>query len=94
MEIGNGLRRSDREKVIIKSLIWNAIIEVFKEEKDMDITKYLGSIQFKGNTVFVKTTKPIIKWELLLLDDKIRDMIKTKLKIVGIIFLKMEIKYM
>jgi len=41
MDIGNSVRRSVKEQAIVKSLVWNAIIEVFKEKKDIDITDYL-----------------------------------------------------
>jgi len=47
MDIGNSVRRSVKEQAIVKSLVWNSLVEVFKEKKDIDITKYLGSIQLK-----------------------------------------------
>jgi hypothetical protein len=37
----------DKQEVFIKSTMWNSIIEVFKIEKNIDITNYLVSIQLK-----------------------------------------------
>jgi hypothetical protein len=37
----------DKQEVFIKSTIWNSIIEVFNDEKNIDITDYLVSIQLR-----------------------------------------------
>jgi hypothetical protein len=37
----------DKKELFIKTSIWNSVIEVFKSEKNIDITEYLISIQIK-----------------------------------------------
>jgi hypothetical protein len=41
--------------LFLKTALWNSIVEVFKNEKNMDITSYLVSINVKGNKLIVKT---------------------------------------
>jgi hypothetical protein len=38
---------SSKREVFIKSFLWNSIIEIFKSEKQIDITDYLVSITIK-----------------------------------------------
>ncbi len=83
----------ERQEVFIKSTVWNSIIEVFNKEKNMDITKYLVSIQLRWNTILVKTTKPIIKSELFILDDKIKDLFWEKIKKIWINYDNYILKY-
>jgi len=78
---------------IIKSIIWNNIIDLFKREKNIDLTPYLISITLKQKTIFVKTNKPIISTELLNIDDKIKNIITIKLKKLWINFYDFNIKY-
>jgi len=37
----------NKQEVFIKSTMWNSIIEVFKSEKNIDITSYMISIQLR-----------------------------------------------
>jgi hypothetical protein len=37
----------DKQEVFIKSIMWNTVIEVFKTEKNIDITSYMISIQLR-----------------------------------------------
>ncbi|MCD5385168.1 hypothetical protein LRZ95_00705 [Candidatus Gracilibacteria bacterium] len=83
----------EKQEVFIKSTMWNSIIEVFNKEKNIDITKYLVSIQLRGDTILVKTTKPIIKSELFILDDKIKDLFGEKIKKIGINYDNYILKY-
>jgi hypothetical protein len=39
--------QENKKEVFIKSIMWNSIIEVFKDEKNIDITSYLVSIQLR-----------------------------------------------
>ena len=94
MDLENTVKQSWRQEAIIKSLVWNSVIEVFKEKKDIDITSYLWSIQIKWKTILIKTTKSIMKWEMILLDDYIRKEIEDKFKKIGIKFYQMELKYL
>jgi ERCC4-related helicase len=63
----------------MKSIIWNTIIEVFKWEKNIDITDYLSSIKINSVKITIKTTKPIINAELHTIDDKIKKSLIEKL---------------
>lgn len=83
----------DKQEVFIKSTIWNSIIEVFKIEKNMDITKYMISVQIRWKTILIKTNKPIINTEALMLDDKIKDIFSKKIKKIWIKFYDFDLKY-
>jgi len=61
-------------------MIWNSIVEVFHEQKNINVTSYLVSIRLNKNTIFIKTNNPLINTELLLLDDKIKKLSSGKLK--------------
>ena len=93
MDLKSTVNMSWRQEAIIKSLAWNSAVEVFKERKNIDISDYLWSIQLKKETILIKTTKSILKSEMILFDDQIKKKIEDKLKKVGIKFKKMEIKY-
>ena len=93
MKIGESLRRKWKEDVIIKSIIWNTIIDIFKVEKNIDITSYLVSIQLKWDNILIKTSKPIINTELLILSNKIKEASKKKLLKIWIKLKNINIKY-
>lgn len=83
----------EKKVVFIKSIMWNSIIEVFNIEKKIDITKYMISIQLRWKTILIKTNKPIINTEALILDDKIRLLFSEKIKKLWIEFYDFELKY-
>ena len=83
----------NKQEVFIKSTIWNSIIEVFKAEKNMDITSYMISIQLRGKTILIKTNKPIINTEALILDHKIKKVFSERIKKIWIKFYDFELKY-
>lgn len=83
----------DKQEVFIKSIMWNSIIEVFKLEKNIDITKYMVSIKLRWKTILIKTNKPIINSESLILDDKIKQTFFLKAKKLWIKFNDFELKY-
>lgn len=93
MLINNSINKKNLSEITIKSLVWNSIIEVFLKEKNIDIKQYLVSIQLRWNSILVKINKPIIKTELLLVQDKIMIEIQNKFRKVGIKFYDYEIKY-
>ena len=94
MEIGNSIRRSGKAEVIIQSIIWNTIIEIFEEEKKIDIKKYLVSIKLKWENILVKTNKPIINTELYLLNEKIKKVSQDKLQKLWLYKINFDIKYL
>ena len=93
MDIWEWLIREWKEEVIIKSIVFSTIINIFKEEKKIDISSYLISIQKKGNTILIKTNKPIINTQLLIYSDKIKKISKERLKNVWIKLNDIEIRY-
>lgn len=84
----------NKQEVFIKSTMWNSIIEVFKSEKNIDITSYMISIQLRWKIILIKTNKPIINTEALMLDDKIKHIFSEKIKKMWIKFYDFEIKYL
>ncbi len=94
MEIGNSIRRSWKQEVIIQSIIWNTIIEIFEAEKNMDIKKYLVSIKLKWENILVKTNKPIVNTELYLLNTEIKKISQDKLKKLWLYKTNFDIKYL
>jgi len=93
IKIWESLRRKRKEDVIIKSIIWNTIIDIFKKNKNINITPYLVSISLKWENILVKTTKPIINSELLILNKEIKKTSKEKLLKIWIKLYNFNIKY-
>lgn len=93
MYLNKSINNKNLQDMTIKSLVWNSIVEVFKQEKKLDIVPYLVSIQLKGKSIIIKVNKPIIKSEVLLLDDIINQEVQNKFKKVWIKFYDFEIKY-
>jgi hypothetical protein len=83
----------NKKELIIKSIIWKTIIDLFKKEKDIDISSYLMSITIKWKNIIIKTKKPIINTELLLINDNIKDISKKKLKKIWLNIYDFEIIY-
>jgi len=83
----------NKQELFIKTSMWNSIIVVFNNEKNIDITSYLVSIQIRWKTILVKTNKPIINIEALILDDKIKKTFSVKLKKLWIKFYDFELRY-
>jgi len=94
MDIGNSIRRSWKQEVIIQSIIWNTIIEIFETEKNIDIRRYLVSIKLKWENILVKTNKPIINTELYLLNEQIKKVSQDKLKKLWLYKTNFDIKYL
>jgi len=83
----------EKQEVFIKSIMWNSIIDIFKSEKNIDITEYIISIQIRWKIILLKTNKPIINNEALLLDNKIKKLFSEKIKKLWIKFYDFELKY-
>jgi len=94
MELWNSINRLGKQEVIIQSIIWNTIIEVFKSKKNMDITSYLISIKLKWENILVKTSKPIINNELYLYSEEIKKSSLSKLEKIWIKYKDFEIKFL
>lgn len=70
----------EKTELFIKTAVWNSLVEIFKEEKNLDISKFLISIKISRNNILIKTNKPILNSEMFLLSEKITEKIKIKLK--------------
>lgn len=70
----------EKTELFIKTTVWNSLVEIFKEEKNLDISKFLISIKISKNNILIKTNKPILNSEMFLLSEKITEKIKIKLK--------------
>ncbi len=70
----------EKTELFIKTAVWNSLVEIFKEEKNLDISKFLISIKISKNNILIKTNKPILNSEMFLLSEKITEKIKIKLK--------------
>ena len=80
MQISKSINNKNLQEMTIKSLVWNSIVEVFKQEKNMDLVPYLVSIQLKSKSIIVIVNKPIVKSEILLFEDNIIKEVETKFK--------------
>lgn len=70
----------EKTELFIKTAVWNSLVEIFKEEKNLDISEFLISIKISKNKILIKTNKPILNSEIFLLSEKITEKIKSKLK--------------
>ncbi len=93
MLISKFLSKNKQSDTIIKSIIFNTIIETFKQQKNINIEKYLISIKILWNIILVKTTKPLINSELILLNEKIINKLQKKFKRLDLKKTFNEIKY-
>lgn len=92
MKIWDSIRKNNNEEIIVKSVIWNTIIEFFNESLKIDIKPYLKSVQIKWKTILIKTNKPIINTEIYNNNDKIKKALESKFKALWIKFYDFEIK--
>lgn len=90
----NRIRHKDLEEQTIKSVLWKTIIDEYKNHKNIDISNYLISISISGSTIFVKTNKPLINKEILLIEEKILESFLWKIKKIGINRFNYEIRYL
>lgn len=93
MEINKNLNQKNLSNTVIKSIIYNTIINIFKEEKKIDITKYIISTKFVWEIILVKTSKPIINTELYLLNNNIKKVCLEKLNKLWFKYKNFDIKY-
>jgi len=94
MDLGKSIRSSWKAEIIIQSIIWNTIIEIFKVKKNMDLTTYLVSIKLKWENVLIKTNKPIINTELYNYSEEIKKVSLSKIKKLWLNYREFEIKFL
>lgn len=59
------LNKTWKQNQILSSIIWNQVINFFKENKNIDITNYIISIKILSQVIIIKTQKPIINSQIL-----------------------------
>lgn len=94
MDLASAINRAWKQEVIIQSIIWNTIIEIFKTKKNIDITSYLVSIKLKAEFVLIKTNKPIINTELYNYSEEIKKVSLSKIKKLWFNYREFEIKFL
>ena len=94
MDLAKSIRSSWKAEIIIQSIIWNTIIEIFKSKKNIDITSYLVSIKLKWENILVKTNKPIINTELYNYSEEIKKVSLSKIKKLWLEYKDFEIKFL
>lgn len=92
--VSNRLRNIGLEDVNFKSNVWNSVVNVMKNERNIDVSKYLVSITVSWTTILIKTNKPIINAELTQHQDKIYADFKQKMKEMWFTYKDFEIKYL
>lgn len=93
MLISKSINKKNLYEITIKSLVWNSIIEVFNDEKKINIKEFLVSVQIKKKKIFVKVNKAIIKSEIQLLENKILEKVENKFKKLWFKWKDLEIVY-
>lgn len=88
------LLKDDKRNLFIKTVVWNQIICIFKQEKNIDIEKYLISIQTRWKTIIIKTNKPIINGECIFLERTIKNTLEEKFKSIWEDIYEYELKYL
>lgn len=70
---------------IVKSIIWNEVVYLFKNKKNIDIQSFLISIKLSWDVIIIKTLKPILNQEIKMYKNEIIENIKTKLSNIWIV---------
>jgi len=71
------------KKIIIDSIIYNTLYEVFLEKKWIDIRPFIVSTDFEEGKLRIKTSKPIISEEILSIEKILEEIILWKLVWLG-----------
>lgn len=87
------LNKKWKTDLVVKSVIWNTIIEEYKKIKDIDLTEYLKSISLKWNVIIIKTSKPIISAELSNYENIFLENINKKIEKIWVKIQNLELKF-
>lgn len=93
MKINHIELSAKKKAVIMKSTLWNTLITVFKQERDINIELFIGAISIKNNIFFVSYTKPILKAETEFFQEEIQKTFAQKLEKMWISSEEIIIKY-
>ena len=84
----------EKKKLFIKTSVWNSLIEMFQKEKDIDISEFLVSIKISEKNIIIKTNKPILNSELILLQSDLKNILTEKFEKAEIDFVDFELKFL
>ena len=84
----------EKKKLFIKTSVWNSLIEMFQKEKNIDISESLVSVKISENNIIIRTNKPILNSELILLQDDLKNNLIEKLEKAEIDFVDFELKFL
>ncbi|MBB1564599.1 hypothetical protein HG430_000995 [Candidatus Gracilibacteria bacterium] len=84
----------EKKKLFIKASVWNTLIEMFQKEKNIDISEFLVSVKISENNIIIRTNKPILNSELILLQDDLKNNLIEKLEKAEIDFVDFELKFL
>lgn len=73
-----------KQNQVITSIIFKSIIDDFLRIKKIDISEFLISIQLKWNLIILKTNKPILNAEIMMIQDVLVKNITQKLENIGV----------
>lgn len=85
------LNKSWKSDVVVKSIVYNTLIDFFIKEKNIDIKKYIKWINKKWNIIIVKTWKSILNTEIINYKWVIENTVKEKLEKIWIKINKIDI---
>jgi len=87
------LNKKNKTEIVLKSIIYSCIVDTFYNEKKIDIKPYLISIKILWDSLIITTNKPIINNEISLYEEKIKKLLKNKLKNIWINYVNYNFKY-
>ncbi len=93
MDLWASLKRTNRQGVVITSVLKNTIIEVFKQQKNIDISDQILSLKYTMHSITIVTEKPIVNAEIVLLEADIKKSFLTKLERMGIPLEDVRLRY-
>ena len=67
---------------------------MFQKEKNIDISEFLVSVKISENNIIIRTNKPILNSELILLQDDLKNNLIEKLEKAEIDFVDFELKFL
>jgi spore coat polysaccharide biosynthesis protein SpsF (cytidylyltransferase family) len=80
MDIANHTFYSSQKKsAILKSLLWNSVVEIFKKEKNIDISEKIISIKKSEKIFRITTNNPLLQQEFLYIENHISEVFHKKL---------------
>lgn len=83
-----------KTELFIKSSVWNSIVEVFLDKKQIDVSNFLISVKISWKKIFIKTNKPIFNSEAILLEQEIISLLKTKIEKINLEDFDFKLKYL